>query len=38
MVAAYEALSMYTPRASVTPSSLDLTECPYMWPFCTQPL
>ena len=38
MVAAYEALSLYKPRASVIPASLDLTECPYMWPFCTQPL
>lgn len=38
MVAAYEALSLYSPRASVIPSSLDFTECPYMWPFCAQPM
>ena len=38
MVGAYEALRMYTPRASVIPAALDLTDCPYMWPFCTQPL
>lgn len=28
----------YTPRASVIPSRLDLTDCPYMWPFCRQHL
>jgi membrane-bound transcription factor site-1 protease len=35
---AYDLLSVYTPRASVLPPSLDFTDCPYMWPFCTQPL
>jgi hypothetical protein len=25
-------------RASVLPTRLDLTDCPYMWPFCKQPL
>lgn len=35
---AYDLLSSYTPRASVLPSILDFTDCPYMWPFCTQPL
>lgn len=34
----YEILSNYTPRASASPASLDLTDCPYMWPFCKQPL
>lgn len=38
LVGAYEALAAYTPRASVLPSSLDLTDCPYMWPYCSQPL
>jgi len=23
---------------SASPSYIDLTECPYMWPYCTQPL
>jgi membrane-bound transcription factor site-1 protease len=26
------------PRASVVPASLDLTDCPYMWPYCLQSL
>jgi membrane-bound transcription factor site-1 protease len=25
-------------RASVVPAALDLTDCPYMWPYCLQPL
>ncbi|GIM13551.1 hypothetical protein Vretimale_16642 [Volvox reticuliferus] len=29
-------LQSYTPRASVIPARLDLTDCPYMWPFCRQ--
>lgn len=28
----------FLPHASVLPSQLDLTDCPYMWPYCTQPL
>lgn len=31
-------LQSYKPRASLIPSSLNLTDCPYMWPFCSQPL
>mmetsp|Transcript_27987 Transcript_27987/g.54412 ORF Transcript_27987/g.54412 Transcript_27987/m.54412 type:complete len:1061 (-) Transcript_27987:183-3365(-) len=27
----------YVPQASAIPHSLDLTQCPYMWPYCTQP-
>ena len=23
---------------SVSPSYIDLTECPYFWPYCTQPM
>lgn len=34
----YEILSKYTPRASANPARLDLTDCPYMWPYCKQPL
>ncbi|SPQ95458.1 unnamed protein product (mitochondrion) [Plasmodiophora brassicae] len=26
------------PHVSVLPNRLDLTDCPYFWPFCTQPL
>lgn len=31
-------LESYTPRASVIPAVLDLTSCPYAWPYCKQPL
>eukprot|EP00898_Chlorokybus_atmophyticus_P007485 jgi/Chlat1/7738/Chrsp66S07212 len=38
VVAAEAILQSYVPRASILPASLDLTDCPYMWPFCRQPL
>ena len=31
-------LKSYQPKASIVPKSLDFTDCPYMWPFCTQPI
>lgn len=31
-------LQSYQPRASVQPATLDMTDCPYMWPYCLQPL
>lgn len=33
-----EILQKYEPRASVVPAELNFMDCPYMWPFCTQPL
>ncbi|CAK8693279.1 unnamed protein product [Clavelina lepadiformis] len=38
LIRAYKVLNSYQPQASLIPSVLDLTECPYMWPYCTQPL
>lgn len=38
LIDSYELLRRYTPHASCLPSSLDLTQCPYMWPYCSQPL
>ena len=38
VVAAKAVLDAYIPRASVVPAALNLTDCPYMWPFCRQPL
>lgn len=38
LIKAYRVLSAYTPHASASPSYIDLTECPYMWPYCTQPI
>ncbi|KNC50508.1 uncharacterized protein AMSG_00669 [Thecamonas trahens ATCC 50062] len=31
-------LASYTPRASAFPPIVDLTDCPYMWPYCVTPL
>ncbi|XP_076911400.1 subtilisin-like protease SBT6.1 isoform X1 [Bidens hawaiensis] len=38
LLESYEILKTYTPRASIFPSVLDYTDCPYAWPFCQQPL
>ncbi|XP_013785055.1 membrane-bound transcription factor site-1 protease-like [Limulus polyphemus] len=38
LLRAYQALRSYRPQATLSPSYLDLTECPYMWPYCTQAL
>ena len=35
---AFDILATYSARASFLPSELDFTDCPYMWPFCSQPL
>lgn len=38
LLGAYAVLANYRPRASILPSALDLTQCPYAWPFCRQPI
>lgn len=38
LVKAFQTLKSYKPHASVSPSYIDLTECPFMWPYCTQPI
>ncbi len=38
LVRAYHDLSTYQPRVSFLPSYIDLSECPYFWPYCSQPL
>lgn len=38
LLKAYQILSSYQPQASLSPSYIDLSECQYMWPYCTQPL
>ena len=38
VVRAFRTLRSYQPQATLSPSYLDLTECPYFWPYCTQPL
>jgi membrane-bound transcription factor site-1 protease len=36
LIESQKILEAYTPRTSITPASLDLTDCPYAWPFCQQ--
>ena len=38
LVRAFNMMRKYRPQASLMPSYLDLTECPYFWPYCSQPL
>lgn len=38
LLKAHQVLNSYKPQASLSPSYIDLSECPYMWPYCTQPL
>ena len=38
LLAAFDHLSEQRPHVSAIPASLDLTDCPYMWPYCTQEL
>lgn len=38
LLRAYQILRSYRPQASLSPSYVDFTECPYMWPYCSQPL
>jgi membrane-bound transcription factor site-1 protease len=34
----YQILKEYSPRVSIVPAVLDLNDCPYSWPFCSQAL
>eukprot|EP00887_Chlorella_sp_A99_P005260 scaffold1.g5260.t1 len=34
--ASRDVLLSYSPRASIVPAALNLTDCPYAWPFCRQ--
>ena len=38
VLGAAKVLSTYKPRASIVPARLNLTECPFAWPFCLQPV
>ena len=35
---AYRILQGYVPQVTVSPPSIDWTDCPYMWPYCSQPM
>ncbi|KAL7294624.1 hypothetical protein TKK_0011928 [Trichogramma kaykai] len=36
LLSAYNYLNSYVPKVTLSPSYIDLTECQYMWPYCTQ--
>ncbi|EZA58379.1 hypothetical protein DMN91_005650 [Ooceraea biroi] len=36
LIRAFHFLQSYTPIVTLSPSYIDLTECQYMWPYCTQ--
>ncbi|PAA56411.1 hypothetical protein BOX15_Mlig029228g2 [Macrostomum lignano] len=38
LLRAYQLLRAYKPQASLSPSYIDFTDCPYMWPYCSQPM
>ena len=38
LLAAFDHLTEHPPHVSAIPASLDLTACPYMWPYCAQEL
>ncbi|PRP88795.1 membrane-bound transcription factor protease, site 1 [Planoprotostelium fungivorum] len=38
LVKSYQLLQETKPRVSLLPASGDLTQCPYLWPYCTQPI
>jgi len=38
LVRAFQALRSHRPTVTLHPSYIDLTECPYMWPYCSQPI
>lgn len=38
LIEAYKLLKRYKAQVSLIPSYIDLTECPYFWPYCSQPL
>lgn len=38
LIRAYDVLKAYKPQATLFPSYVDFTECPYLWPYCSQPI
>lgn len=36
LLRAYDYLRSYEPRVTLSPNYIDLTECQFMWPYCTQ--
>jgi membrane-bound transcription factor site-1 protease len=38
LLKAFQILNSYKPQASLSPNYIDMTECQYFWPYCTQPI
>lgn len=38
LIASWKVLQNYSPQASLSPPYIDYSDCPYMWPHCSQPL
>uniref|UniRef100_A0A1I8EJ84 Peptidase_S8 domain-containing protein n=1 Tax=Wuchereria bancrofti TaxID=6293 RepID=A0A1I8EJ84_WUCBA len=38
IVASFQFMRRYSPRITFIPPYIDFNECPYMWPYCSQPL
>lgn len=38
LIGAYDILASKSSHLALSPSYVDFTECPYMWPYCTQPI
>ncbi|KHN76164.1 Membrane-bound transcription factor site-1 protease [Toxocara canis] len=38
LLASFDYMRKYEPSITLIPPYIDFTECPYMWPYCSQPL
>ncbi|EFO21098.2 hypothetical protein LOAG_07390 [Loa loa] len=38
ILASFQFMRRYSPRITFIPPYIDFNECPYMWPYCSQPL
>jgi membrane-bound transcription factor site-1 protease len=38
LVDAFRLAQTFVPKLSAIPAALDLTDCPFMWPYCKQPI
>ncbi|KAM3727833.1 Membrane-bound transcription factor site-1 protease [Dirofilaria immitis] len=38
ILASFQFMRRYSPRITLIPPYIDFNECPYMWPYCSQPV
>ncbi|VDK82699.1 unnamed protein product, partial [Onchocerca ochengi] len=38
ILASFQFMRRYSPRITLIPPYIDFNECPYMWPYCSQPI